>query len=93
MAQRRRRKRNWIKTFLVYLLVPPFVWIVAFLIWLYWYDLRDPFITKAKEPADRLKAARQVDKGDKAPRPPAKRSAENIFDDERRKLDDIIKRQ
>jgi hypothetical protein len=92
MAQRRRGKRSWAKRLLFYLFVPLSVWLVAFLMWFYWYDFGDYF-SKTKEPAARSRAARQLEKGDKAERPPAKRPQEKIFDDERKKLDDIIKRQ
>jgi hypothetical protein len=92
MAQRRRPKRSWVKNLLFYVFVPLIVWSVAFVIWFYWYDLRDLF-TQAKEPTARPKITRQLDKGDKTERLPAKRPQEKIFDDERKKLDDIIKRQ
>ena len=65
---------------------------MAFLVWFYWFDLREFFV---KDPAskNRPKAARQLDKSDKTERPATKRSPEKIFDDERKQLDDIIKRQ
>jgi hypothetical protein len=91
MAQRRRRQRSWVKRLLVYLCVPLSVWLVAFLIWFYWYDIRAVY--KERGPKDRPKAARLPDKGEQVERGPVKRPPEKIFDDERRKLDDIIKRQ
>jgi hypothetical protein len=92
MAQRRRRKISWIRRFVIYLFVPLTVWLMAFLVWFYWFDLRE-FFVKDQTAKNRSKAARQIDKSDKAERPAAKRSPEKIFDDERKKLDDIIKRQ
>jgi hypothetical protein len=92
MAQRRRPKRSWVKGLLFYVFVPLSVWLVAFVIWFYWYDLRD-FFTQTKERTARPKMTRQLDKDDKANRLPGKRPQEKIFDDERKKLDDIIKRQ
>ena len=71
----------------MYLFVPLTVWLMAFLGWFYWFNLRD-FFVKDQASKTRPKAARQIDKSDKAERPP-----EKIFDDERKNLDDIIKRQ
>jgi hypothetical protein len=68
------------------------MWFIAFLVWFYWYELRDLFV-KDQEPKARPKVARQLDRGDKAERSPAKRSQEKIFDEERKKLGDIIERQ
>jgi hypothetical protein len=92
MAQRRRRKTSWVKRLVIYLFVPLTVWLMAFLVWFYWFDLREFFVTDQAF-KNRPKEARQLDKSDKAERPAAKRSPEKIFDDERKKLDDIIKRQ
>jgi hypothetical protein len=92
MAQRQRRKRSWVKRLLVYIFVPLSVWLIAFVIWFYWYDFRDFFI-KDREPKNRAKATREPDKGDKVEQKAAKRPPEKIFDEERKKLEDIIKRQ
>jgi hypothetical protein len=92
MAQRQRRKRNWIKRLLVYIFVPLGVWLIAFVMWFYWYDFRD-FFGKDKELKNRPKATREVDKGEKIERGTAKRPPEKILDEERKKLEDIIKRQ
>jgi hypothetical protein len=92
MAQRQRPKGSPLKKLLVYIFVPLVVWLIAFLIWFYWYNLRDLF-TKAQKPTPQPKVTRQLDRSDKAERPPAKRPQEKIFDDERKQLDDIIKRQ
>jgi len=92
MAQKKRQRRSRGRTLLFYIIFPLIVWFVAFLVWFYWYDLRHLFV-KDPEPKARPQAARQVDKGDKAERSPAKRSQEKIFDEERKKLGDIIERQ
>jgi hypothetical protein len=92
MAQRQRRKRSWIKRLLVYIFVPLSVWLIAFVIWFYWYDFRELFV-KDQEMKNRPKATRPLDKDEKAVQGRAKRPPEKIFDEERKKLDDIIKRQ
>jgi hypothetical protein len=92
MAQRQSRKRSLVKRLLVYIFVPLSVWLIAFVIWFYWYDLRDLSV-KDKEPKNRPKATREVDKDEKVERGATKRPPEKIFDEERKKLEDIIKRQ
>ena len=92
MAQRQRRKRSRVKRLLVYIFVPLSVWLIAFVIWFYWYDFRGLSV-KDKEPKSRPKATRELDKGEKVERGAAKRPPEKIFDEERKKLEDIIKRQ
>jgi hypothetical protein len=91
MAQRRKSQRSRLRKLLVYIFIPFLVWLIGFLIWFYWYDLRDLF-TRTKDPLPQPKVTRPSDRIDKAERP-AKRPQEKIFDDERKKLDDIIKRQ
>jgi flagellar biosynthesis/type III secretory pathway M-ring protein FliF/YscJ len=92
MAQKKKQRRSRGRTLLFYIIFPLIVWFVAFLVWFYWYDLRH-LLVKNQEPKARPQAARQVDKSDKAERSPAKRSQEKIFDEERKKLGDIIERQ
>lgn len=48
----------------MYLFVPLTVWLMAFLVWFYWFDLRD-FFVKDQASKTRPKAARQIDKSDK----------------------------
>jgi hypothetical protein len=92
MAQRQRRKRSLVKRLLVYIFVPLSVWLIAFLIWFYWNDFRGLSV-KDKEPKNPPKATREVGKGEKVERGAAKRPPEKIFDEERKKLEDIIKRE
>jgi hypothetical protein len=92
MAQRQRRKRSWVKRLLVYIFVPLGVWFIAFMIWFYWYDFRGVSV-KDREPKNRSKVTRELDKGEKVERGTAKRLPEKILDEERKKLEDIIKRQ
>jgi hypothetical protein len=91
MAQRQRRNRSRLKRLLVYIFVPLSVWLIAFVIWFYWYDFRG--YSKDKDPKTRPEAARGLDKSEKLERGAAKRPPEKIFEEERRKLEDIIKRQ
>jgi hypothetical protein len=92
MAQRQRRKRSRLTRLLVYIFVPLSVWLIAFVIWFYWYDFRGHSV-KDKEQKNFPKAARELDKSEKLERGTAKRPPEKLFDEERRKLEDIIKRE
>jgi hypothetical protein len=91
MAQRQRRKRSLVRRLLVYIFVPLSVWLIAFVIWFYWYDFRG-YSVKDKEPKNFPKAARELDKSEKLERG-TKRPPEKLFDEERKKLEDIIKRE
>jgi hypothetical protein len=65
--------------------VPLLCWAVAFLIWFYWYDLTG---TAEK----RVERTRPVVKAKPSDSTPAKAPSERIFDEERKTLDDIVKR-
>jgi hypothetical protein len=40
VAQSRRRKTHrWLRSFFLFVITPLIVWILAFLIWLFWYDI------------------------------------------------------
>jgi hypothetical protein len=93
MAQKKRLKRSWLKALLLYIFFPLIVWGLAFAIWFYWYDLTRLFngaAAKAKAPA---KASHKLEKSAQADAPPAKRPQENILEEDRKSLDDILKRR
>lgn len=92
MAQKKKRRMSWGRRALFYLLFPLIVWALAFLVWFYWYNLRGLFI-KEHSSKDRPKASRQNDKREPEERPAKNRIPEKILDDDRKKLDDIIKRR
>ena len=39
MARKKQRKKSWLRTLALFLLIPLAVWLIAFLLWFYWYDL------------------------------------------------------
>jgi len=92
-ARKPRPRRSWLKTVLFFLLFPLVVWFVAFLTWFYWYNLVGIF----SQAEDKTKAAPKneisQERREKSPPPPAKASAEKILDEERQKLDDILKQR
>jgi hypothetical protein len=83
VAKKRKRKTSWLKILLFFILTPFIVWALAFLIWFYWYDItgRDDKIPPAK-------AGKEVERSTK----PSDQSArERIGEEDRRKLDEILK--
>jgi hypothetical protein len=93
MARKKRRSRSWVLTALFYLLFPPVIWFLAFLLWFYWYDLERVFFKPSEKPrqASGQVEAKQENRAEpKAP--PAERAEEEFLDEERQKLDAIIKR-
>lgn len=93
MARKKRKTRGWISTLLFYLLFPLIVWLGAFLLWFYWYDLERLFL-KPSQKARPAPVEREVKQEKRAaPATPDKnRSQEKILDEEREKLDAILKR-
>jgi hypothetical protein len=93
MAQKKRPKRSWLKALLFYIFFPLIVWGLAFAIWLYWYDLTRLFSGEAQKSKAAAKASRRLDKSEKADAPPANRPQEKILDEDRKSLEDILKRR
>ena len=87
VAKKKRRKRSWVRALFLFVLTPFLIWLVAFLLWLY---LKDVGQLLRKEPP-RIQPA---SKGNgKAEQPAKNRSKETILEEDRRKLDEILKKQ
>jgi hypothetical protein len=89
VAARKRNKKRWIKRLVFYVCLPLVVWFAAFLIWFYWNDLWALF-GKDKAP---MRVIPRASRSEKAERAPANRSQEKILDEERERLEDILKRK
>jgi hypothetical protein len=89
MAQRKQRRTSWSRRALFYIFFPLVVWGIAFLVWFYWYDLRR---VGKQDYTDRPKAAGDSDSEPKE-RPAKIRPQEKIQEEDRKKLEDIIKRR
>ena len=90
MAQKKKKKnRSWLKRLLIYIAIPFVVWFLAFVLWFFWQDMMRLF--NRSRPAEKLKtpAAASANRS-KVARP--ERSEEKIREEDRRKLEDIIKR-
>ena len=93
MAQKKKvKKAGWFKTALIYTFFPLFVWSLAFVAWLYWDSITAPFSADKAKERDTLRPTVPLEKSDKGPAP-AKRSQENILDDDRKKLEDVLKQR
>jgi hypothetical protein len=90
MARKKPRKRSWLRMMVLFLVTPLVVWLIAFLLWFYWYDLRRLF-SPEEERRPVPKAAKPAEKSDRRERraPPQ----EKIFEDDRKKLEDILKQR
>ena len=93
MAQKKRKKRSWLRTLLFYLLFPLIVWFIAFIIWFYWHDLTRLFSRAEEKSKPATKIETKHEKRDKPEAPAANRSQEKILDEDRRKLEDILKQR
>jgi flagellar basal body-associated protein FliL len=87
VASRKRKKRSWLKMLLVFICVPLVIWAGAFLVWFYWYELTG-------SGASDNSRARVGSTPKRADQPvPVKRPQEKILEEDRKKLEDILKRQ
>jgi flagellar biosynthesis/type III secretory pathway M-ring protein FliF/YscJ len=92
-ARRQRRKRGWLRTILFYLLFPLVVWLVAFLVWFYWHDLTRNFSKAGDKPKDAVKRESKIEAREKVDSKKPEQVREKILDEDRQKLEDILKRR
>lgn len=81
MARKRKKKKGWLKLLLFFILTPLIVWSLAFLLWLYWDPIMRPLNKGAKASKTRFTA------------PAETRGQEQILDDERKQLNEILRKQ
>jgi hypothetical protein len=86
VAQKKRKKRHWFRSLVFFVMTPLTVWALAFLIWLYWGDITRLFNPGANTPP--AKASKEVERSTK---PSDKTAQEGIGEEDRKKLDDILK--
>ena len=89
MATRKRKKRSRPRTLLFYILFPLVVWLVAFLLWFYWRDV-SAWLSKGDARVNSPGGVKPRERSDTAP---AERPQEKILEEDRRKLDEILKRR
>jgi hypothetical protein len=89
VAARKHKKNSWVKRLAFYVGFPLVVWFGAFLIWFYWNDLWALF-GKDKTP---MRAMPKASRGEKSEEAPANRPQEKILDEDRKRLEDILRRK
>jgi len=84
VAQKRRKKGSWLRSLLIFIFVPLIVWFLAFLIWFYWDDITILFTKETPKPAGKAEKVEPASKN---------KAEEKILDEDRKKLDAIIKQR
>ena len=87
MAKKKRKKKRWLHSLLVYTGVPLAVWFVAFLLWFFWYDIAG--LVK-RQPITAPKAGRTRERIKPSPATPAE---EKILNEDRKRLEDILNKR
>jgi hypothetical protein len=93
VAKKKRRKRSWVKVILLFVLTPLGVWALAFLVWLYWNNIAKNLTPAGDHPKPAAKAVPKLEKDDAPGRSDESRSKEKILEEDRKKLDDIIRKE
>jgi hypothetical protein len=92
--KRRKKKGSWLKKLLLLVSIPLICWFAAFVIWFYWNNLTRLFTGSHKQGARPApKASARSEPGDNSEAPPSKRPQEKILEEDRKKLEDILKRR
>jgi hypothetical protein len=90
---RKIRKRSAVKTLLLFVLGPLVIWALAFLGWLYWNEIAKGLAPGEDHPAPAAKTVRSLDKDESRGRSNDTRAKEKISDADRKKLDEIIRKE
>jgi hypothetical protein len=90
---RKIRKRSAVKTILLFVLAPLIIWALAFLVWLYWNEIAKSLAPGEDHPEPTAKTLPSLDKDESRSRSNDTRAKENILDADRKKLDEIIRKE
>jgi hypothetical protein len=90
---RKIRKRSAVKTILLFVLAPLIIWALAFLVWLYWNEIAKSLVPGEDHPEPAAKTRRSLDKDESRSRSNDTRAKEKILDADRKKLDEIIRKE
>lgn len=93
VAKRKRRKRSAGKTILLFVLAPLIVWALAFLVWLYWNEITRSLAPGNDHPEPAASSSGKLNKDDRGTRSDETGAKEKILDTDRKKLDEIIRRE
>ena len=87
MARKTRKTYRWIRSLVLFVMTPIIVWILAFVIWFFWRD-----ITKLFDKKGPAKTPPGVSRGTEKTQPRREnKSQEKIPEEDRKKLDEILK--
>jgi hypothetical protein len=92
MAQKKKppKKTGWIKSICLYVFLPLGIWGLAFLLWLYWDGLAGLFSQDSGKNRPVARTGRKADKTDPSS---AKQPTEKLLDEDRQRLEDILKQR
>jgi cytoskeletal protein RodZ len=90
VAKKRKKKRRWLRSLLIFTGLPLVVWFVAFLLWFFWYDIAGYVGRDEGEPKN---ASRATQTSAQVKPLPATRSEEKILNEDRKRLEDIINKR
>jgi hypothetical protein len=93
VAKRKRKQSNRLKTILLFVFAPLIVWALAFVIWLYWNDIAKSFTPGTDRQKPAAKSSGKLEKDAARGRSDEVQPKENIQDPERKKLDEIIRKE
>jgi len=89
VAKKKKRQTRWVRTPFLYIctfiFTPLVVWFLAFLIWFYWND-----ITGQRDNTSPPKASKEIERPTKSS---AKSPRERISEEDRKKLEEILKQK
>ena len=90
VQKQKKKKRGLVKRLLLYIAIPLVVWFLAFVLWFFWQDMMR--LINRGRPTEKPKSTAPPPSSE--PSRPARpnRSDEKIREEDRRKLEDIIKR-
>jgi len=90
VAKKRRKKRRWLRSLLIFTGLPLLVWFAAFLLWFFWYDIAGLVGRDEGERGNASRASQTSAKAKPLTMPPPK---ERILNEDRKRLEDIINKR
>jgi len=90
---RKIRKRSAVKSILLFVLAPLIIWALAFLVWLYGNEIAKSLAPGEDHPEPAAKTLRKLNKDESRSRSNETRAKEKILDADRKKLDEIIRKE
>jgi hypothetical protein len=87
------RRTSRTRNLLLFILTPVIIWLTAFVIWFRWIEISTFFRQSESRSKVTARPERGVDKPDTATDPSDKHSRETLFEEDRKKLDEIIERR